>query len=234
MKLLALIIMLIALYLLYRIAYPKQCDTKGKDIGFPEKKAKATQSVMGKSRFVLPDRSQSQPTTSTILETEKQPKKDSIFATETEEKQSAIIPVEQLDKVFEDESNSEIFSLPLEYEKENEVEDEIDFEAEEAEEIRQALGQEIMLADGIDYDDLQNFVTVVKEQPDEVSEKTAETLVALENTDMFELLISRDESRMLWIKSVVERNIQNKQPETENIADTDYGDFEVKDFLESV
>ena len=232
MKLLALIIMFLALYFLYRIAYPKQCGTK-KDNDFSQKEVKSTQSVMGKSRFVLPDRSQSQPTASTILKTEKEPKKDSTFAAESPKKQSAIIPIEQLDELFEGESNFEIMSLPLEQENENEAENEIDVEAEEAEEIRQVLGHEIMLADGIDFDDLQAVVQIVKEQPDEISEKTAETLAALENTDMFELLVSGSESKANWIKLVVERNIQNKQPEAEAIvSEMDYGDFEITDFLD--
>jgi Ca2+/Na+ antiporter len=60
MKLLAIIIMLIALYLLYRIAYPKQASTK-KDNEIPTEKPKSLPDVMGKSRFVLPDRSKPLP-----------------------------------------------------------------------------------------------------------------------------------------------------------------------------
>jgi hypothetical protein len=85
----------------------------------------------------------------------------------------------------------------------------------------------------MDYDDLQTVVKVVREQPDEVSEETGKALAALENTDMFEMLVSGDEGKLSWIKSVIDRNVQNRMPETETeISDaTDYGDFDVADFL---
>ena len=231
MKLLVIVIMLVALFLLYRIAYPKQANTK-KDNEIPKEKPKSLPDVMGKSRFVLPDRSKPLQTPATLQETEKVEEKSDIFAPETEEKRSAVIPAELLNEVFGDEPNPEVMSLPLDDENEDDDENEIDFEAEEAEELRQTLGQEAVYADGIDYDDLQNVVKVVKEQPDEVSEETGRTLAALENTDMFEMLASGDEGIMNWIKSVVERNIRYTMPETESETsdDTDYGDF-VADFL---
>jgi hypothetical protein len=40
-----------------------------------------------------------------------------------------------------------------------------------------------------------------------LDDDTAETLTALENTNMFEILVSGDEGKMNWIKAVVERNI---------------------------
>ena len=231
MKLFVIIIMLIALFLLYRIAYPKQTGVK-KDDATPNEKPKFRPNVMGKSRFVLPDRSKPLQTPATILETEKEVEKEPIFAAAPEEKQSVAIPAEQLDEVFSDDSNPEVMSLPLEPESENEDESEVDLEAEEAEEIRQALGHEAIFADGIDYDDLQTVVKVVREQPDEISERTCSTLVALENTDMFEMLVSGNEGISDWIKSAVERNIQSRIPETEGETSdtTDYGNF-VADFL---
>ena len=230
MKLIAIIIMLVALFLLYRIAYPKQTDTKKDDVT-PSEKPKSRPNVMGKSRFVLPDRSQPVQTPATISETEKAVEKESTFVSETEEKQPAVIPAEQLDEVFGNEPNPEM-SLPLESENENEDDSEIDFEAEEAEEIRQALGYEATFADGIDYDDLQAIVKIVKEQPDEVNEKTSRMLAALENTDMFEMLVSGNKSKGDWIKSVVERCFQSRIVKTDDeISDIDYGSFDVADIL---
>jgi len=226
-KLFAIFIMVVAMFLLYRIAHPKPTNTKKDDVT-PKEKPKSFPNVMGKSRFVLPERSKPLQTPATISETGKEPEKEPIFAAETEEKQSVAIPAGQLDEVFGDEPNPEVMSLPLE----DEIENEADLENEEDEEIRQALGQEAILADGIDYDDLQNAVKVVKEQPDEVSEETGRTLAALENTDMFEMLVSGDKGKVNWIKSVVERCVQNKTAKTENsITDIDYGNFEVADIL---
>jgi hypothetical protein len=226
MKLFAITIMLIALFLLYRIAYPKQQTNTKKDNEVSSEKLKFLPDVMGKSRFVLPDRSKPLQTPATLRETEKEVEKESIFAAKTEENRLVAIPAEQFDEVFDDNSNPEIMSVPLEDESE------IDFEAEEAEELGKVLGYEPILAEGMDYDDLQAVVKVVKEQPDEVSEETAETITALENTDMFEMLASGNEGREDWIKSVVERRIRIRIPETESkISDTaDYGDF-VADFL---
>ena len=83
MKYLALIIMLFALYLLYRIAYTKQSAAQKSD-AIPDKGNKNVRSVMGKSRFVLPDRSQPLQTTATQLDSEKREDKPPTFASETE------------------------------------------------------------------------------------------------------------------------------------------------------
>jgi hypothetical protein len=227
MKLFAAAVMCIALYFLYRIAFPKQVSTK-KDNETPVEKPKSLPDVMGKSRFVLPDRSKPLQTPATLPETEKEVEKEPIFAGKTEEERSVAIPAEQFDEVFNDNSNPEIMSVPLE----DDNEDEIDFEAEEAEELGRMLGREPVLAEGMDYDDLQTVVKVVKEQPNEVSEETVRTLTELENTDMFEMLASGSEAKMNWIKSIVARNVQNRMPETENIiSDIDYGKFDVADIL---
>ena len=231
MKIFSIVIMLIALFLLYRIAYPKKEDVK-KDNDIPSEKPKSRPNIMGKSRFVLPDRSKPLQTPATIPETEKAVEKEPIFAAEPEEKQPVAIPAEQLDEVFGDESNPEVMSLPLEDENENESEQEseIDFEAEEAEEIQRVLGHEVIFADGFDYDGLQTVVKVVKEQPDEVSEEIGKQLEELENTDMFEWLVSKGKGD--WIKSVIERSVQNKIIKIENsISDIDYGNFDVADIL---
>ncbi|GHU63618.1 hypothetical protein FACS1894123_06730 [Bacteroidia bacterium] len=225
--------MLTALFLLYRIAYPKQADTKKDGNPVPPEKPKVANDVMGKSRFVLPDRSKPLQTPATLEETETTSEKPVIFAAETEEKPSGVIPENELDEVFADEPNPEILSIPLDNETED---DEIDYEAEEeAEELNQTLGHGAVMAEGIDYDKLQTAVKAVMEQPEEVSEETAETLTALENTDMFEMLVSGDEGKMNWIKAVVERNIQKVMPETEDEtsgANFDYGDFDVADYVD--
>ncbi|GAB6013461.1 hypothetical protein [Viscerimonas tarda] len=231
MKLLALLIMLAALFLLYRIAYPKQADTKKGNDTAPPEKPKVANDVMGKSRFVLPDRSKPLQTPATLEETETTSEKPVIFAAETEEKPSGIIPSEELDEVFADEPNPEILSIPL-----DDDDEEIDYEAEEEEaELGRTLGHEAVMAEGIDYDKLQTAVKAVMEQPEDVSEETGRTIVELENTDMFEMLVSGDEGKMNWIKAVVERNIQKVMPETEDETsgtNYDYGDFDVADYVD--
>jgi len=229
MKIIDRIILLICIYILCRIVYPKKKNKK-KENETPEDKPKTVHSVMGKSKFVLPDRSKPLQTPTTNSESEKGKEKESIFAPQSEEKRPVAIPDNELDNVFDDGSNSEMMSIPLESEADEE--DNIDFEAEEAEEIHQLLGHEPAFADGMDYDDLQTVVKVVKEQPDEVSEETSEILAELENTDMFEMLVSGDDGKANWIKSIVDRSIRNRIPETKNeISNTeDYDDF-LNDFV---
>jgi hypothetical protein len=221
MKLFTMIIMLIALYLLYRIAYPKQALQKSND--FFEKKAKSNRSVIGKSRFVLPDRSQPVQTSTASLKTDNEEDNAPTFASETEKQELAVVPPNMQDNDFEDEPN------PEDLEIEDEDEDDIDVEAEEESE---RYGQKAMLAAGLDFEDLQQATIVVREQPDTVSDETAETLAALENTDMFEILVSGNEGKRNWIKAIIDRNIQNVMPETESkTSDTEYGDFDVNDFI---
>ena len=219
------IIMLIALYLLYRIAYPKQTAGQ-KDNDISEKRTNKLRSVMGKSRFVLSERSQPVQTPAASLETENREAKQNKFAAETEEKRSAAIPAEQLNEASQNEPNPDELDIPPD------GEDEIDYEAEqEAEEMNRVSGREVMLADGVDYDDLQHIAKVVKQQPETVSEETGRTLAALENTDMFEMLVSGDEGKRNWIKSVIDRSLQNRMPVPEDkTSGTDYGDFNIADF----
>jgi hypothetical protein len=216
----------VALYLLYRIAYPKQANAKKSDDKIVEQATKITHNVMGKSRFVLPDRSQYQQSSATISKTENVAEKEDIFAAESEDKPLAIIPPEELDEVFDENVNPEIMSIPLAV-----YTDEIDFE-EEAEELNRTTGQETVFAEGFDYDELQTVAKAVKEQPEEVSEKTAEMVVSLKHTDIFEQIVNGDEGKMIWIKTIIDRHVQSTMPEMEDKEiNTDYGDFEVSDFL---
>ena len=218
--------MLIALFLLYRIAYPKQsAEQKGGD--FSKKEPKKGGSIIGKSRFVLPDRSQHVQTPAAQTDLEKTTEKDTSFVPETEEKRSAAIPAEQLNEVSEDEPDPDKLDIPPD------DDDEIDYEAEqEAEELNRVSGREVMLAEGLDYDDLRNVKKIVKQQPETVSEETGRTLAALENTDMFEMLVSGDEGKRNWIKAIIDRSLQNRMPEKEgNTSATDYGNFNIADFI---
>jgi len=228
MKFLAVILLLIVEYYLYRIAFAKRKGTK-KNNAIPSGKSKTLPDVMGKSRFVLPDLSKPLQTPATLEKNEKRDEKPNIFAAETKEKRPVAIPAEQMDEVFNDDSNPAILSIPLE---END-EEEIDLEAEEAEELHRTLGHEPVWAEGIDYDDLQTVVKVVQEQPDEVNEETGRKLAEIENTELIEQLVSEDEGKKNWIKAVVERNIQSIIPETENenSGTIDCGNFDVADIL---
>ena len=233
MQAIALIILLVALFLLYRIAYPKQLVGK-KDNEVSPSTSKSLPDIIGKSHFVLPSQKQPFQTSATSQDSEPEAKKAIIFAAKNAQSCKKVIPMEQLDKVFSNEQNEvdsdEEFDIDI-----DDDDDEIDIDLEEAEELERALGQEAIYADGIDYSDLQSVAKVIKEQPEEVSQKTAKALIALEDTEMLEMLTAGKESLKNWIELVVARSIQKTMPETEadssNHSDkTDYSDF-VSDFL---
>ena len=133
MKLLAITIMLAALYLLYRIAYPKQSDTAKGGGDNPPKEKKNARSVMGKSRFVLPYRSKPLQTTATQTDIEKNEEKSYIFAAGTENRKPAEIPSNELDEAFGKDGNPEIIPdySDIEIDDDEDEYGNIDFEEEE-------------------------------------------------------------------------------------------------------
>ena len=234
MEYLVILIMLIALFLLYRIAYPKQSVGKKENEVLPEK-PKSLPDVMGKSRFVLPSRSQPLPTPATSQVSEQEKEKSLTFAAANTENRQKVIPSEQLDEVFADKPNEVNYDDELDIEIDDDEESnevEIDLEAEEAEELARGLGQETIYADGVDFNDLQEVAKVIHEQPETVSEKTAKTIVALEDTEMLERLVANDTGRKNWVELVVARSMQKTMPEAEtsHTHTTKYDDF-VGDFL---
>ena len=233
MEYLVILIMLIALFLLYRIAYPKQSVEKKENKVLPEK-SKSLPDVIGKSRFVLPHRSKPLQTPSTSQGSESEVKKAAIFAAENAKNHKKVIPAEQLDEVFADKQNEadDDDELDIDIDDDEDNEADIDLDAEETEELARTLGQETVYADGVDFNDLQEVAKVIQEQPEEVSEKTAETIVALEDTEMLEILVANDTGRKDWVELVVARSIQKTIPETEtsHSKTTNYDDF-LSDFV---
>jgi len=230
MKVTVLIIMLIALYLLYRIAFPKQAGTKQGDDN-PRKSEEDVSDVVVKSRFVRPAQGQPQPTPATVEKSEYQVEKASIFAAGNE-KPDAVIPPEKLNEVFEDFNPDELVippddrdGQPDETEETDEVETDLE---EEAEDLRQTLGREAEQADGMTIEEMTETFTAIENPTDE----KAGLLFRIEKTDMFEQLVSGDEGKAERIKAVIDRFVQIAFPDTENeFSDTDYNDFDISNFF---
>ena len=222
MKTLVLIIMLVALYLLYRIAFPKRRETKqGSEI--PQKRETDASEAVVKSRFVRPVQGQPQPTYATPLKTDLQEEKPSIFAGGNEKK-DAVIPPGKLDEVFADEPNPEDLDIPPDEDDEN---DETDLD-EEAEEFLQTPGSDAEMADGLTIEEMSETIEAIHNPTDE----KAGLLYRMEKTDMFEQLVSGDEGKAARIKAVIDRYIQSRYPEVENVTDDKENDNgnEWKDF----
>jgi hypothetical protein len=235
MKIFVAATMLIALYLLFRIAFSKKPETKQGNFT-PQNRDADISKVVVKSRFVRPVRGQPQTTHTTPLKTDIQEEKPFIFAPENAQR-DAVIPAEKLDELFADDFNPDELDIPPDDDDDNDDEIEIDAEAEEETE---RMGHEAMLAAGLDFDDLQHVAQVVKEQPETVSRETGAKIAELEHTDMFETLVSgndgstalTNQGKMNWIKSVIERHIQNNEPETESeVSETDNSNFDIAEFL---
>jgi len=228
-KIAALMILFVAVFLLYRIAFPKQPESKKYN---NEPQIKTDQSgVVIKRRFVRPNFSQPQTTHTMPARDEILEKKQYMFAAETEKNDSGIISPDKLDELFEEEPNPEDLDI------DSDDEEEIDLEAEEeSEQSNRVAGQGAMLAEGLEFDDLHEVTKVVKQQPETVNDKTAATMAALEHSDMFEMLASGDEGKANWIKSVIDRHIQTGEQETDSTTEnekleTEYNNFDVADFI---
>lgn len=213
MKILAIISLLAALFLLYRIAYQKPIPTPKNKEDFPEKEPETNSDIVGKSHFVRSTKSQSTPNDDSLLKAKNQTEKANIFASETI-KNDAIIPPEELDEVFEDTSD-------LDIEPDDET-NEIDME-EEAEELRQILGNDALPASGLTYEEMAEAIN-------NPSDEKAEMLCQMEQTDLFEQLVSNNESKALRIKAVIDRHVQTVHSENE-VDNNDYGNFDIADFL---
>ena len=226
MKVTVLIIMLIALYLLYRIAFPGQAGTKQGDDN-SRKSEKDVSDVVVKSRFVRPAQGQPQPTPATVEKSEYQVEKASIFAAGNE-KPDAVIPPEKLYEVFED-FNPDELEIPPDGDGQSDETDGIETDLEEeAEDLRQTLGREAEQADGMTIEEMTETFTAIENPTNE----KAGLLFRIEKTDMFEQLVSGDEGKAERIKAVIDRFVQIAFPDTENeFSDTDYNDFDISNFL---
>ena len=204
MKILALIIMFIALFLLYRIAYPKRPATKKNDDTTCKKETDISEIVI-KTRFVRPNIGQPQPTTTTPANADSQEEKPFIFAGGNEKK-DVVITTEKLDEVFSNEPNPE--DLDIEPDKE---EEEIDAD-EEAEELRKTLGRDAEPAGGLSIEEMTEAAKAI----DNPSDKNAGILFKVEKTDMFEKLVSGDEGKTARIKMIIDRHFRSQYPEVKN------------------
>jgi hypothetical protein len=235
MKLLVLVIIVLCLYLIYRIAFSGQPDVKaGRDI--PRKKDTDSPEPVVKNRYVLPASGQPRPTPATCLETDKQDEKAITFASGNE-KPDAVIPVEKLDEVFgktpgteqeEDVDENDLDIPPDEDEEETSEPEDLE---QESEDLRQTLGRDADLAGGLSIEEMTEAVKAIDNPTDE----NAGLLYKVEPTDMFEKLVSGDEGKAARIRAVIDRNIQSLNPavekESENIGDSDYKNFNMADYL---
>lgn len=217
MKLLAIAIIVIALYLLYRIIFPKQVNVKKEDT-ISKKEETDTHNVVGQSRFVRVSRSQSQTNDAIIEEPDNQPEKEFTFAHQTENK-GAIIPLESLDEVFGETPEIEtVDESELEIEDDD---DELDLE-EETETLQEIIGEDISFAGGFTFDEMAEAI---------VSENNPSLLYNLSKTDMFEQLVSSDADKNRRISAILERYENSLKGEEQESNNSEYSNFDITQYV---
>ena len=217
MKLLAITIIAVALYLIYRIAFPKQVNIK-KENAIPQKEETDAGNVVGQSRFVRVSRSQSKTNDAIIEEPGNQLEKDFTFAHKIENKE-AIIPLENLDEVFG--GASEFDENELEIDDEDYEDNEPDLE-EETESIQGIIGEDVAYAGGFTFDEMAEAIA---------SENNPELLYNLSKTDMFEQLVSSDADKNARISAILEKYEKSLAGEEQENSDNEYSNFNIADYL---
>jgi hypothetical protein len=219
MKIFAIAAIVIALYLMYRTACPKSPEKEKSDDLFPKSETD-TSDVVGKSRFVLENRSQHQPTPATSAIPENGTKKENTFVP-LNEKTGAVIPPEDLDEVFAQPIDIDYPCTRVRDEPEEEA---IGESEEDDEDFCLIPGRDAELADGFSYEEMvQAF--------DGNNAQAAEVLYRLEKTDLFEQLVSGDTGRSARIKALLDRHERENEPEANADDSNEHGNFDIVDFL---
>lgn len=221
MKLIAITALLIALFLLYRIAFQNPMPVSKNKEDLSGREPEQTDDIIGKSRFVRSTKSQSTPNDDSPLNAVNQIEKADIFASETP-RDNGVIPPEEVDELFDDTSDLEI--EPDDQPDEDIEEEEIE---EEAEELAQTLGSDAIPASGLTYEEMEEAIAYP-------SDENAETLCQIEQTDLFEQLALSNERKSLMIKAIIDRHIRKittEKPEENNKEYNDYGDFDIADYV---
>jgi hypothetical protein len=237
MNFLVLAIIIIALFLLYHIACPKPAEKK-KDEKMPLPPPYYDYEAVVKSRFVLPDRSNSATLPvqhDDIAENSgKQDRKPDIFAAGNENPLLAIIPSGEINELFCNEVNPEDLDIERD-ENETGEDDEPDFDADdEAEEILQSVREIAGYAGGFTYDELATLIHESDKQPETTTKVFVETLRDFSKTDMFEQLVSGDAGRAARIAAILDRSEQSLTGQSENPEDnanSEYRNFDIGQFL---
>ena len=169
-------------------------------------------SIVGKSRFTLPERSQPTPTAAIGSGSAKSGEKDDIFVPGSVQKHPRQIPPEKLDEVFgvppEGESNDpDDEDCPLTEASDYEAEIEADMDADDENEDESQPPAGRSLAKGVRFENIgEAYRTVVHDNPltNEKQQEVGQTLLELKRTDMFEAIVSACPDGNDKVKSLID------------------------------
>lgn len=197
---LVVLILLVLCYGFWAVLYWKRITSAVEESRVEDSPPLSRRSIVGKSLYVLPSRRQPTPTTATRSETEKWEEKADIFAPEKQTEPPRQIPPEKLDAVFgtppADESNEPDpegvpFGESAASDYEADMDQEMDREEDEENESQPPAGRS--LAKGVQFEQIgEAYRTVAHEATpgEKKKQRVGRTLVELEQTDMFEAIVS--------------------------------------------
>ena len=223
MKLVVFLIIVLSLYLIYRLSFPKQAE-KREETGTPPP-PDGHEAVI-KRRFVLPDRSNPAQHDDRKEDSDKQAEKALIFAPGNENPDAGIIPPEELGEVFGEDVNPEDLDIDETNEDGEEIPEEDEDDAE--------LNGNMAYADGCTIDEMTEAVKTADKPESEQSPEAVKTLYSLSKTDMFEQMVSGDAGRAARIAAILDRSEQSLAGQNEDAADngdSEYRDFDIGQFL---
>jgi hypothetical protein len=208
MKTILVAVLLLALYLLYRIAFPKPIKKQKPTLLLFKPKVNEKE-VIGKSRVVLSFQRQAVPIAAKTCETISPHQNADSFAQETD---PGLMDI----------------SVPLQHEDENE-EAEIDPE-EEAEELRQLMGNEPDLASGFTFEELEQTVHEV-DHPSGNDKQVAKVIYRLQDTDCINQLAAISPEKAERIKSLISLHVNEVESKTGKTGNEKPGQPDITGFL---
>jgi hypothetical protein len=233
MKTFVLSIIILSLYLIYRLSFSGRAGNTEERKTSPASPPDSYEPVV-KSRFVLPDRSSSAQHDDRTKNSDIQDEKPPIFATGNDNPPPAVIPPDELDDVFDEDVNPQDLDLERD-ENETGEDDGLDLDAdEEAEEIRQSVGDIEGYAGGFTYDELVTVFHESDKQPEAMTSAAVETLRSLSQTDIFEQSVSGNAGKYARIAAVLDRNekiLAERNEDATGDSDNGFSDFDIGQFL---
>ena len=208
MKTILVAVMLLSLYLLYRIAFPKPIK-KPKPTSVLSRQKVNEKEIIGQSRVVLSFQRQAVPVAAKTCETVSSPENADSFVPENE---SGMMDV----------------SVPLEQEDGPE-EPEIDPD-EEAEELRQLMGNEPDLASGCTFEELEQTVHGVN-HPSGNDRQVAKVIYRLQDTDCITQLAAISPEKAEQIKSLISLHVNEVESKSGKTGNEKQGQPDITGFL---
>lgn len=208
MKTILVSVMLLALYLLYRIAFPKPIK-KQKPTSVLSRQKVDEKEIIGQSRVVLSFQRQAVPVAAKTCET-----------VSSHENADSFVP--------ESESGMMDISVPLQPEDENE-EPGIDPE-EEAEELLQLMGNDPEQASGFTFEELEQTVHEVN-HPSGNDRQVAKVIYRLQDTDCITQLAAISPEKAERIKSLISLHINEVESKTGKTGNEKLGQPDITGFL---